>query len=102
MIYTLGSPYEGEGRRLYRTPGEIRRDIIEARMRIQQIDSKLNVRQLIADMMTDAAEGAEPSVSDVSAVEDCCEEARLGLVELYEVISDLGREMEESKWLFST
>lgn len=52
--------YEGEGVHIYRSLSEIRRDIANVREEIVEINSVLNIRNMLIDMLSDEAR-AEPS-----------------------------------------
>ena len=56
MFYVRCDSYEGLPSQLYRTPEEIGRDIAEVRKRIDSIGEKLNVRNILAEALSDIAE----------------------------------------------
>lgn len=86
------------GARIYRSPDEIRLDMCEARLAIEKINEKLNVRSLAFEMISQGDE-LEPGKL-VSFLEDMHSEAEEALAELYqlnELISELEEELYEVK-----
>lgn len=98
MFYTNYSTYEGEPARLYRTPGEIRRDINSIKDKIQKTDEMLNIRNILTEMIGECAAG-EPEKwlpilkSIVSEAEDSLEMLR----ELKDNLDLLTSELEETR-----
>ncbi|MBQ9085243.1 MAG: hypothetical protein IJY24_06275 [Clostridia bacterium] len=99
MFYTNYSSYEGEPVRLYRSVGEIRRDICEIKRRIASTDERLNVRLLLGEIASECtgkeAEQWVPILRDlVSEAEDTLE----GLKSLKTGLDELFSELEDTKW----
>ena len=85
--------YEGEGVHIYRSLSEIREDIRDVSEMIEEINSMLNIRNMLIDMLSDEAR-AEPS----EWLPELCElvdGAREGLFELSELQGTLEELREE-------
>ena len=61
MFFVNRDNYEGLPPRLYRSPEEISRDIHDIRAKIEKASEKLNVRNILTEMLAECAEG-EPEV----------------------------------------
>ena len=89
--------------RIYREPDEIRLDIYEVRRSIEKINSRLNIRGLMLEIISD---GEKLSPRDVvSTLESMLCEAEEALSELNELkreLSDLERELNEVKCAMQT
>ena len=94
--------YEGEGIHIYRSLSEIRRDITEVSEMIEQINSMLNIRGMLADMLCKEAEakpsewlpelcevvmGAKEGLEELSALEKTLEELREELLYTRDALS---------------
>ena len=85
--------------RIYRTTGEIRRDISDIREKIEETAYMLNIRSLMIDIL--ANDRKRPSENLVSELKDAISEAMEALCkmnELKEEIALLEEELEETKW----
>ena len=99
MFFRNYSTYEGEPARIYRSPEKIREDIFEIKTKIESVDSMLNVRSVLTDMMDRLADG---DTSDwVVALSELVAEAEstLALLKgLNESLDILTEELEDTKW----
>ena len=98
MFFRMESDYYGTPPRLYREPDEISRDIGEIRRRILMADSRLNARNIIAEMIC-AQAGREPE-RWIPAMKGIIEEAGDTLAELNrlrDALEMLKYELEETK-----
>lgn len=99
VFYTNYSAYEGEPVRLYRTPGEIRRDISEIKDKIRETGRMLNTRHILTEMIDCLAEGdPEGWIPALGRIVDDAESSLLLLRELKETLGELGEELRETKW----
>ena len=87
-MYRTYDAVNGIPPRIYRTPGEIRRDIFEISEKIESTSDMLNIRALLVDMlMSDRADTPETLIPDL---EEAIAEARDAL----ESLKRLNRELE--------
>lgn len=94
-MFLYADSYEGTPPRLYRTPGEIRRDITAISARIKETESMLSAHNLLFEMLpTWAEESPEswiPELSDtVAEAEEALENLRLMKIALEELSLELG------------
>ena len=99
MFFVNGSTYEGERARLYRSPNAIREDILEIKTKIEAVNSMLNIRNLLVELIDCYASGEPenwvPLLSDI--VSDA--EKSLGkLKSLKESLDILSEELEDTRW----
>jgi hypothetical protein len=93
------STYEGEPARLYRSPDSIRRDINDIKTKIETLNAKLNVRNILAGVIDESSQ-KEPErwitvLSDMLAgAESSLEQLKM----LKEDLDILGEELEDTKW----
>ncbi len=88
----------GQAPRIYRSPEEIRLDIYEAKLAIEKINDRLNIRSLMFEMLSN--EEDLPPSKLVSALENMlseAEEALRELTNLNEELSMLEAELYEVK-----
>ncbi|MBQ8720435.1 MAG: hypothetical protein IJY65_05320 [Clostridia bacterium] len=88
---------EEDGVRMYRSPSRIRSDILRVRRGIDEIYSMLNVRNLLADMLTEYA--AERPERWIRALEDIISEADALLIRartLEKTLRELKEELDEA------
>ena len=88
---------ETEGVRMYRSPSKIRSDIQRVRAGIEEIYTMLNVRNLLADMLTDYA--SERPERWIRALEDIIAEADALLLRakgLERTLLELKEELDEA------
>ncbi len=99
MFFRNYSTYEGEPARLYRTPERIREDICEIRTKIKAVDSKLNIRSILTEIMDECAV-SEPEkwIPALAAIVADAEETLDSLRSLKESLDLLGEELEDTKW----
>ena len=99
VFYTNYSTYEGEPARLYRTPGEIRRDINTIKTKIEETGNMLNIRNILTEMISECAVGDPerwlPALRDIV---DEAEDTLDMLKEFKETLDELMRELKETKW----
>lgn len=99
MFFRNYSTYEGEPARLYRSPERIREDIFDIKTKIESVDSMLNVRNILTDMLSECAAGEPerwiPVLSDIVAD---AEETLDRLKQLKESLDALTEELEDTKW----
>lgn len=99
MFFRNYSTYEGEPARIYRSPDKIRKDIFDIKTKIETVNAKLNVRDVLASMIDECAKGEPdkwiPVLSDiVSGAEESLEHLK-SLKESLDILSD---ELEDTKW----
>ena len=93
------NPSEGCGCRMYRTPAEIRRDMEAVNIRINEINSRLNVRNLLCEMLELSLGASDEDC--VFELADMISEAKALVGELgrlRDTLADLSSELEETKW----
>ena len=98
-MYRGTNDYEGEPVMLYRTPAEIKSDIRDISIRIKEVESLLNIRSLLMDMLTSAAQ-REPR-KWIPEIEEVVREAAQTLDELRrlkESLDELYEEWREARW----
>ena len=99
MFFRNYSTYVGEPARIYRSPERIREDIFDIKTKIESVDSMLNVRSVLTDMMDRLADG---DTSDwIAALSELVAEAEstLALLKgLNESLDILTEELEDTKW----
>lgn len=99
MFFRNYSTYEGEPARLYRSPDSIRRDINDIKTKIETLNAKLNVRNILAALIDESSQ-KEPErwitvLSDMLAgAESSLEQLKM----LKEDLDILGEELEDTKW----
>ncbi len=82
---------------LYRSPDEIKSDIYEIRERIASVNELFNIRELIANVITESAGEDMRRVAQAAAdLADAAEEASLELSVLNENLSELRAELLEA------
>ena len=99
MFFRNYSTYEGGPARIYRSPDKIRKDIFDIKTKIETVNAKLNVRDVLASMIDECAKGEPdkwiPVLSDiVSGAEESLEHLK-SLKESLDILSD---ELEDTKW----
>ena len=88
----------GRAPTIYRTPDEIRLDIEEARYEIERINSGINIRELILEMLSDDEKFSPASiVSELENLLSAAEEALAELSNLNEELTMLEEELYEVK-----
>ncbi|MBQ8372553.1 MAG: hypothetical protein IJX38_06435 [Clostridia bacterium] len=94
------STYEGEPPRMYRSVGDIGRDINIIKERISEANSRLNIRQMLDAAMGDIPTD-EPSrlIGELSRIVTEAEETLEDLARLNESLDGLSREMEDTLWV---
>ena len=99
MFFRNYSTYEGEPARLYRSPEKIREDINAIRNKIETVNSRLNIRNVIAAMLDECAVG-EPErwIPTLAAIVADAEDTLDSLKTLRESLDILGEELEDTKW----
>ena len=88
--------------RVYREPGEIRDDIKDITLKIEETSSMLNIRELLINMLMDDNRNAPENL--IFDLEDAIMEAKAAIKlfkELNEELTSLEEELEEVKWLKS-
>ena len=99
MFFANCSTYEGERARLYRSPGAIREDIKEIKTKINAINSMLNIRSLLVELINCYADG-EPEnwIPLLSEIVSDAEASLERLKALKESLDILFEELEDTKW----
>ena len=99
MFFRNYSTYEGEPARLYRSPNEIRKDIFEIKTKIESMDSKLNIRNVLTAMI-DVSLDQDPEkwIIALSEIVDDAEQTLDTLKRLRETLDLLSEELEDTKW----
>lgn len=99
MFFANYSTYEGERARLYRSPDRIREDIFEVKTKISSIDSMLNIRNIVTEMINKCAAGDPenwvPVLAEIAAE---AEDTLSSLKSLKETLSILAEELEDTRW----
>ena len=86
--------------RIYRTAGEIRRDIAEISEKIEETGEMLNIRALLVDMlMSERADSPERLIPDLEEAISEARDALVGLKRLKEELSLLEEELLEVRCL---
>ena len=89
----------GEATRLYRDPGEIRRDMDRINSEIKRASAMFNIRNMLIELLI-RSEG-ENEEKTIEELELLVEEAKSALEELTELknsLSGLCEELEETRW----
>ena len=90
---------EGCGCTMYRTPTEIRRDIEAVNIRINEIKNRLNVRNLLGELLEISLKAsAESCISDLEEVVAEARDMIEELATLKDTLAELSCELEETKW----
>ncbi len=99
MFFRNYSTYEGEAARLYRSPDSIKKDIFEIKTKIELVNSRLNVRNILTSMIDECAAG-EPErwIPALIEIVTDAEDTLYRLKELRESLDILGEELEDTKW----
>ena len=98
MIYRSATCYCEEGR-LYRSSFEIRRDILEIKAKIRRINSMVNIRGLVVELLAEC-EGSEPEawIPRLKEIVDDADESLSELGELCERLTELREELSDTLW----
>ena len=98
-MYKTNQCYDGEPAMIYRSAGEIRRDIRNVAIKIKEAEAMLDIRSLLMDMLTSAAQ-REPR-KWIPEIEEVVREAAQTLDELRrlkESLDELYEEWREARW----
>lgn len=99
MFFKNYSTYEGERARLYRSPERIREDICEVKTKISSIDSMLNIRNIVTEMIDRCAAGdPENWVPVLAEIAADAEDSLSSLKSLKEMLVILAEELEDTRW----
>lgn len=99
MFFRNYSTYEGEPARLYRSPDKIRQDIFEIKTKIESVNQRLNIRNILSEVMDEYAYGeAEKWIPALSDIVFEAEETLNNLKSLRESLDALCEELEDTKW----
>ena len=92
--------YEGDRAQLYRSPESIREDISEIKTKIEAVNSMLNVRSVLMEMINTCAEG-EPEnwIPLLSEIVCDAEDSLYKLKALKESLDILSSELEDTRWV---
>lgn len=86
--------------RIYRTPGEIRRDISEISEKIEATSEMLNIRALLVDMlMSERSDSPEKLIPDLEEAISEAREALVNMKRLKDELTSLEEELGEVKCL---
>ncbi len=77
---------------IYRSPAEIKEDMREIKSRIDKVNSMLNIRELLLDMLSEQSGSSQKVVTDLI---NLLSEAREALSELSELEGELSTLEEE-------
>lgn len=80
--------------RIYRAPDEIRLDIYEAKLAIEKINERLNIRELMLGIISEGGEEMSPEEL-VLSLEEMVSEAEAALAELNKLNAELSNLEEE-------
>jgi hypothetical protein len=96
-------PYDTENGvppRIYRTPGEIKRDIRDIADKIEETNEMINIRGLLLDMLTsENSASPEKLIPDLEEAVAEAREALINLGRLKEELTSLEEELGEVKCL---
>lgn len=98
-IMYRGTNYEDyEAPHIYRSITSIRQDMCEVREQIKEINSRLNIRNMLYELLSSAAE-SQPCewVPELRELAEGAEESLSELRALSEVLTELSCELEETK-----
>lgn len=100
MFFANYSTYEGEPARLYRSPERIREDIFEIKNKIDKVNSRLNLSNILTAMMDQCAAGEpEKWIPTLQEIVADAEETLDKLKSLRESLDILTEELEDTKWI---
>jgi hypothetical protein len=95
-LYLYADAYEGTPPRLYRTPGEIRRDMTAIANKIKETESMLSVHNILLEMIpTWAEDSPERWIPELSETVAEAEEALENLKVMKEALEELSLELGE-------
>ena len=80
---------------IYRTPAQIKDDMREIKVKIDKVNSMLNIRELLLDMLTEQSGSSKEVVGDLINLLSEAREALSELSELEEELSTLEEELTE-------
>ena len=99
-MYSCMNVYEGLPPRLYRSPSEIRSDMIQISKRIKENEEMLSVHNLLIEMIpTWAEQSPEKWIPELEETVAEAQEALDNLRRLQYALEELSRELEEVKCL---
>ena len=99
-MYKRADVENGIPARIYRNPKEIKRDISDISFRIKEINSMLNIRDMLLDILIKDEENTpEKLVVELEEALSFAKVAMDELTELEEELSELEEELSEVKWL---
>lgn len=97
------SSYEGEPARLYRSPNRIREDILDIKTKIETVNKKLNVRDILMAVIDEYAQGEpEKWIPALSEIVCEAEETLDRLKSLREDLDLLSEELEDTVWALTS
>ena len=100
MFFAKCSTYEGERARLYRSPESIREDISEIKTKIEAVNSMLNIRSMLMEMIdTCAHDEPENWIPMLSEIVCEAEDSLYKLKTLKESLDALSDELEDTRWV---
>lgn len=103
VFFANYSTYEGERARLYRSPERIREDILEIKKRIASIDSMLNIRNILTEMIDKYSEGDPITwITILEQIVSDTEDSLMRLKSLKESLDILSEELEDTVWALGT
>ena len=101
-MYSHANVYEGMPPRLYRSPEEIRRDMIQISARIKENEEMLSVHNLLIEMIpTWAEQSPEKWIPELEETVAEAQEALDNLKRLQYALEELSHELEEVKCMMS-
>lgn len=101
-MYSCMNTYDGMPPRLYRSPEEIRRDMMKISLRIKENEEMLSVHNLLIEMIpTWADQAPEKWIPELEATVAEAQEALDNLKRLQYALEELSRELEEVKCMMS-
>ena len=102
-MYSCMNVYEGLPPRLYRSPSEIRSDMIQISKRIKENEEMLSVHNLLIEMIpTWAEQSPDRWIPELEETVAEAGEALENLKRLQYALSELASELEEVKCLMQT
>ena len=89
----------GEATRLYRDPGEIRRDMDRINSEIKRTSAMFNIRNMLIELlMRSEGENEEKTIEELELLVEEAKSALEELTELKNSLSGLCEELEETRW----
>ena len=99
-MYRSSDILNGMGPTVFRSPGEIREDILYIKVKIEETRAALNLRELVTSILADERESDSKKL--INSLSDAVDEAKAALRELRELeneLYELEEELKEVRWI---